>query len=46
METQITEKTAGGEKYFKDFTIDIKDQHNELIARVVKTLYIRQKQPA
>ena len=43
---EITEKTAGGEKYFKDFTIEIKDQHNELIARVVKTLYIRQKQPA
>ena len=39
----IIAKTASGEKYFKDFNIEIKDTNNELVAKVVKTLYIRQK---
>ncbi|MGH1487734.1 MAG: DUF4442 domain-containing protein [Cellvibrionaceae bacterium] len=41
---EIIEKTATGEKFFKDFTIEIKDINGELVTKVVKTLYIRQKQ--
>ena len=39
----IIQNTAGGDKYFKDFTINIKNKQNELIATVIKTLYIRKK---
>lgn len=40
----IKQNTASGEKYFKDFNIDIKDEQGELVARVIKTIYVRKKQ--
>ncbi len=40
---KILTKTAGGEKYFHDFLVLIKDEQNVLIARVMKKLYIRKK---
>ncbi len=39
----IIVKTADGQKYFPKFTVDIKDQTNNKVARVIKTLYIRKK---
>ncbi|HLW74012.1 MAG TPA: DUF4442 domain-containing protein [Gammaproteobacteria bacterium] len=42
---EILDKTAGGEKYFPDFTVDITDASDEVVARVVKTLYVREKPP-
>ncbi len=41
----IREKTAGGEKYLHPFTVEIRDQDNEVVARVKKVVYIRQKPP-
>jgi acyl-coenzyme A thioesterase PaaI-like protein len=40
---EIISKTAGGEKHLQQFTIDITDQKDALVARVTKTLYIRKK---
>lgn len=40
----IKSKTAEGEKYFKDFSIEIKDENSEIIAKVIKTIYVRKKQ--
>ncbi len=40
---EIREKTANGEKYFPQFTVNILDTNNELVARVRRTLYIKQK---
>ncbi len=39
----IKANTANGEKYFKDFEIEIKDEDNELVAKVIKKMYIRKK---
>lgn len=39
----IREKTAGGEKYMPEFHVEVFDERRELVARVVKTLYIRRK---
>ena len=39
----INAKTADGQKYFPEFTVDIKDQTDNIVARVVKTLYVRKK---
>ena len=41
----ILEKTAGGEKYFPQFTVEITDAAGEVVARVQKTLYVRRKPP-
>ncbi len=41
----ILEKTAGGDKYFPEFTVDITDASGEVVARVLKTLYVRRKPP-
>ena len=41
----ILAKTAGGEKYFPEFTVDITDVSGEVVARVLKTLYVRRKPP-
>ncbi|RMG36895.1 MAG: DUF4442 domain-containing protein [Methanobacteriota archaeon] len=41
----IKQKTANGEKYLPHFTIEIKDETGELIARVEKVIYIRKKKP-
>lgn len=39
----IIVKTAHGQKYLPKFTVDIVDQENNKVARVIKTLYIRKK---
>lgn len=39
----ILKKTAGGEKYLFDKEVLIHDDKGELIARVIKTLYVRKK---
>ena len=40
----IVARTADGEKYLRDLVVLIKDEAGELVARVVKTLYVRRKQ--
>lgn len=35
--------TEGVEKYHPEWPVDIRDEHGELVARVVKTLYVRRK---
>lgn len=39
----IKSKTDDGEKYFSKFTIEIRDDDGELVAKVKKTIYIRKK---
>ena len=39
----IIVKTADGQKYLPKLTVDIEDQANNKVARVIKTLYIRKK---
>lgn len=39
----IIVRTAGHEKYLPAFTVDITDEAGEIVARVIKTLYIRKK---
>lgn len=39
----IRAKTAGGEKYVPEFLVDIKDDNNQLIARVKRRVYIKLK---
>lgn len=39
----IRSETAMGEKYLPQFTIDILDDDDRVVARVVRTLYIRHK---
>lgn len=39
----IKSKTAEGEKCFKDFSIEIKDENSEVVAKVIKTIYVRKK---
>lgn len=43
--TEILEQTAGGEKYFPEFIVDVTDASGEVVARVLKTLYVRKKPP-
>ena len=38
---QIRHKTAQGEKHFEHFSIEVKDNQDEVIARVTKVIYIR-----
>jgi acyl-coenzyme A thioesterase PaaI-like protein len=40
---EILDNTASGEKYLPEFTVDITDAEGDVVARVVKTLYIRKK---
>jgi acyl-coenzyme A thioesterase PaaI-like protein len=40
----IRTQTANGEKYLPEFSVDIIDGNGELVARGIKTLYIRRKQ--
>lgn len=40
----IRSATANGQKHLQDFAIDIRDAQGEVVASVMKTLYIRQKQ--
>lgn len=39
----IVDKTAGGEKYLPEFTVNVVDERGDLVARVRKTLYVRRK---
>jgi acyl-coenzyme A thioesterase PaaI-like protein len=39
----IKAKTQNGEKYLPSFTVDIKDESNQVIAKVTKILYVRKK---
>jgi acyl-coenzyme A thioesterase PaaI-like protein len=43
---EILEHTAGGEKYFPRFSIDIVDADHQLVAKVERTLYVRKKPAA
>lgn len=40
---EIKEKTATGEKYLPEFTVEIRDENNQLIATVKRTLYVKLK---
>jgi len=40
---EIKRHTDGGEKYLPEFVIEIKDEDNELVALVRKTIYVRRK---
>ena len=39
----ILDHTASGEKYLPEFLVEIKDVEGDVVARVVKTIYIRKK---
>lgn len=41
----ILDRTASGEKYLPEFTVDITDAEGEVVARVIKTIYIKKKPP-
>lgn len=40
---EIRERTASGEKYLPEFHIDIRDEQEQVVARVHRVLYVRQK---
>ena len=40
---KIRMQTENGDKYFSEFLIEIRDEANELIARVAKVIYVRKK---
>ena len=42
---EILDNTAGGEKYLPEFTVEVTDAGGDVVARVVKTLYVRRKPP-
>ena len=42
---EILEQTADGEKYFPEFIVEVADASGEVVARVLKTLYVRKKPP-
>ena len=37
----VIEHTSEGQKYFPEFSVDIKNEAGEAVARVIKTLYVR-----
>jgi acyl-coenzyme A thioesterase PaaI-like protein len=37
-------KTDNGEKYLPNFIVEIRDEDNDLVARIKKTIYVRKKQ--
>ena len=39
----IKTQTAKGEKYFPKFIVEIKDENNELVATINKTIYVKKK---
>lgn len=41
--SEILSKTSEGQKYICDLTVDVKDEQQDTVCRVVKTLYIRKK---
>jgi hypothetical protein len=40
---QILQATAGGEKYFPEFVVLVKDTHGEVVSQVRRVLYVRKK---
>jgi acyl-coenzyme A thioesterase PaaI-like protein len=38
---RIREKTARGQKHYEAVPVDVTDEHGRVVARIVKTLYIR-----
>jgi len=40
---EIANQSASGEKVLKDFTVDVKDSADDIVARITKTLYVRKK---
>jgi len=40
---EILDRTASGEKYLPEFVVEIKDAEGDVVARVVKTIYIKRK---
>lgn len=40
---EIIAQTVGGRKCLPEFTVDVKDAAGEVVCRVAKTLYVRQK---
>jgi predicted outer membrane repeat protein len=40
---RIKEKTATGQKYIFDLPVTIKNTNGEIVAKVIKTLYVRKK---
>ena len=40
----IRRNTDNGEKYFSNFIVEIKDEDDDLVAKVNKTIYVRRKQ--
>jgi len=42
----IKQHTHGGEKFLPVFTVEVRDESNDLVARVKKTIYIKKKQPS
>ena len=43
--TTIREHTAGGQKYLPRFSVDVTNADGEIVARVMKTIYVRRKAP-
>jgi acyl-coenzyme A thioesterase PaaI-like protein len=39
----IRRNTDNGEKYFSNFIVEIRDEDDDLVARVKKTIYVRKK---
>ena len=39
----ILDAAADGSKVLRDFSVEVKDKSGDVVARVVKTLYIRKK---
>ena len=40
---EIKQKTENGEKYLPTFSVDIRDEDGELVARAEKVIYVRRK---
>ncbi|MDA8138053.1 MAG: DUF4442 domain-containing protein [Desulfobacteraceae bacterium] len=40
----IYSQTAEGQKYLPELPVEVKDQNGEIVARIIKTLYIRRKE--
>lgn len=40
---EVIEKTADGDKYLPEFTINVVDEAGDLVARIRKTVYVRRK---
>lgn len=43
---EIKQATANGEKYLPEYEVVIYDEQSEVVAQVMKTLYIRKKKPS